>query len=124
MNNKTLIFLVAFSTSLMANGVTAGEALSAEQVKALFTGKTFDGYNENKGKKFRAYSDADGTMIHQNKKRTKEATWEVKSNGSHCGILKRRVCGKIVPVGDGVYHKIRGGEHTHTLKNFVEGNQL
>jgi len=124
MNNKILMLVIAFSTSLLANSVAAGEALSADQVRALFTGKTFDGYNENKGKKFRVYSNVDGTMLHQNAKRTKEADWKVESDGQHCGLLKRKVCGKIVPVGDGVYHKIKNGEHTHTLKNFVEGNQL
>jgi len=124
MNNRVFIFVIAFSSSLFVNSVVAGEPLSADQVRALFSGKTFDGYNEIKDKKFRVYSNADGTMIHQNAKRTKKVTWEVESDGSHCGILKRKVCGKIVPIGDGVYHKIKDGEHTHTLKNFVEGNQI
>lgn len=125
MNNKILTLLLALSASLLVtNGVAADAALSAEQVKALFSGKTFDGHNEDKDKDFQVYSAADGTMIHKNRKRTKEASWEVDEDGQHCGILKRKVCGKIVPVGDGVYHKMKNGEHTHTLKNFVEGNQL
>ena len=125
MNNKILTLLLALSASLLVtNGVAADVALSAEQVKALFSGKTFDGHNEIKGKDFQVYSAADGIMIHKNRKRTKEASWEVGEDGQHCGILKRKICGKIVPVGNGVYHKMKDGEHTHTLKNFVEGNQL
>jgi len=27
-------------------------------------------------------------------------------------------------MGDGVYHKMRDGEHINTLKNFRDGNQL
>jgi len=125
MINKRLVFALLLSLSLLTiNPVLAATPLSADDVKALFSGKTFDGYNENIGKKFRVYSAPDGTMIHQNAARTLEASWEVDDKAQHCGILMRRICGKIVPVGDGVYHKMQDGEHTHTLKNFLQGNQL
>jgi hypothetical protein len=100
------------------------KTLTAEEAQALFSGKTFDGFNEDNGKSYRVYSSPDGTMFHQNKKRTKEITWEIDSRGRHCAHFNKKKCGKIVSVGDGVYHKMKGDEHTHTLKNFVDGNQL
>ena len=102
-----------------------GEVLSADEAKALFSGKTFDGYNEIKGRSYRVYSDPSGTMIHKNAKRTKEFAWEIDGEGRHCAIFSNGPrCGKIVSVGDGVYHKVSDGEHINTLKNFVDGNKL
>jgi len=63
-------------------------------------------------------------MIHKNQKRTKEFTWSIDSEGRHCAHLKNMRCGKIISMGDGVYHKMRDGEHINTLKNFRDGNQL
>jgi hypothetical protein len=122
---KKLLSMFFCACVLASPAVNAEEkVLSAEEVRALFTGKTFDGFNENKGASYRVYSAADGTMLHKNAKRTKEVKWEVDSMGRHCALFKNKKCGKIVSVGDGVYHKMKGDEHTHTLKNFVDGNQL
>lgn len=123
--NYVVSTALAAAMMVTANTAVAAAALSADEVKALFSGKTFDGYNEKKGRSYRAYSAPDGTMIHQNKKRTKEMTWEVDAEGRHCANFpKGPYCGSIVPAGDGVYHKMQDGEHVNTIKNFVEGNQL
>ena len=44
----------------------------------------------------------------------------------HCTSHPKRGdnCKLIKHVGDGVYHGISDGQHTHTLSNFREGNQL
>ena len=120
------IIIAVFSLGMVLNvSVNAEErTLTGEEVQALFAGKTFDGYNENRGKSYKAYSDPDGVFIHKNTKRTKETTWEVDSRGRHCVKFKKKYCGKIISVGDGVYHKMKRGEHANTLTNFVEGNKL
>ena len=101
-----------------------GKALSAIEIKKLFTDKTFDGHNEIRDKNYRAFSKADGKMVHKNAKRTKEIPWEVTADGRHCVKFKANYCGTIVSMGNGVYHKMRDGTHINTLKNFVEGNKI
>lgn len=103
----------------------ADQTLTADEVKSLFIGKTFEGYNEIKGITYKVYTNADGTMIHQNSKRTKTFKWEVDDEGRHCAHFKKGpLCGHIVSMGDGIYHKVNDGKHTNTLKNFVDGNRL
>jgi hypothetical protein len=110
---------------LLSATVYAEKTLTAAEVKSLFIGKTCDGYNEIKGKSYRIYTIDDSTLMHANAKRTKEFAWYVKDDGQHCVEFKRATrCGQIVDMGDGVYHKLRDGEHINTLKNLVEGNQL
>lgn len=121
---KLLVSIFCTSIIFGLPALAEEKLLSVEEAKVLFSGKTFDGFNEAKGKSYRVYSAADGKMLHKNKKRTKELTWEIDSEGQHCAYFNNPNCGKILSVGDGVYHKIRDGEHTNTLKNFVEGNQL
>jgi len=111
---------------MLTSAVNAEErTLSKEEAQALFSNKTFDGVNEIKGKNFKVYSSADG--VHTLKKangQTKEASWRIDNRGRHCVEFSREKCSKVVTEGDGVYKKISYGEHTHTLKNFVDGNQL
>ena len=107
------------------NTIDMSKALTAEQVKALFTNKTFDGYNELNVAEFQVYSQDDGSMIHKNARRAVTVTWEVKPDGQHCAIFQvKTFCGYIIPVGNGVYHKVTDGKHTRTLKHFIEGNQI
>lgn len=110
---------------LFSNPALAEKYLSIDEVKALFSGKTFDGYNEIKDVEYQVYSNPDGTMTHKNAQRIKNFKWEVDDEGRHCAFLKRKLCGKIVDKGNGVYHKINAkGKHTNTLKNFREGNYI
>ena len=119
-------FAIAGIIVLFSCNASAEKVLTADETKALFSGKTFDGYNEIKERSYKVYSAPDGTMIHQNARRTKKLTWEINGAGEHCAQFpKRNLCGKIVSMGDGVYHKInKNGKHTNTLKNFAEGNNV
>jgi len=122
---KVLPSIVA-SVLVFAPGYVMAEekTLTADEVKNLFSGKTFDGHNEIRDKNYRAYSKADGKMIHKNARRTKEVPWEVTSDGRHCVKFRQNYCGSIISMGNGVYHKMRDGTHINTLKNFVDGNKL
>ena len=111
---------------MLTTSVNAEErTLNKEEAQALFSNKTFGGVNESKGKEFKVYASADG--VHTLKKangQLKEASWRIDEEGRHCVEFSREKCAKVVTEGDGVYKKIRNGEHTHTLRNFVDGNQL
>jgi len=121
---KTVVLtsLIFFSNTLMA-----GEYLTGDEIKALFTNKTFDIRNETKQKDLKGYDNADGEhyVYIPWKDKTSERRWWVEDN-KHCTSHPKRgdSCKLMKPVGDGVYHGITDGEHTHTLKNFREGNQL
>ena len=117
---------IVVSSLLLASPFTfAGEKLSHEQAVALFTNVTFDGHNEKKGKDFKVFSSASGDheLLKGNGKR-KNASWRINDDGQHCVTFKRESCTDVISVGDGVYHKMKGDTHTHTLKNFTEGNNL
>lgn len=105
--------------------VDISKALTAEQAKALFTNRTFDGYNELKGVDYQVFSHRDGSMIHKNLKRIVTVSWEIKADGQHCAIFPvKTFCGHVIPMGNGVYHKVSNGKHTRTMQNFIDGNQI
>lgn len=125
---KSIIALL--SMFAMLSTAVAAEYMSADQVKAAFTDKTFDGVYLPKDKSFSAYEDPDGThhVLRPSGKRDKGRTWTVNDKGQHCtshpktGDLR---CSHVKNVGNGEIHKFNGdGEHTHTLSNFRDGNQL
>jgi len=125
MINKTILLTsLTIAMTFGAGSAYAEKTLTADEAKALFTGKTFDGYNEIKGKSYQVFSGKDGIMIHKNQKRSKEISWEIDSQGRHCAHLKQVRCGEIISMGDGVYHKMRDGDHINTLTNFRDGNQI
>ena len=111
----------------MSNSVIASEALSAEEVKALFTNKTFDIHNVEKDKNLKGYDSNDGQHLVYIpwKDKTSERKWWIKGN-MHCTSHPKRgdSCKTLKPIGDGAYHGITDGKHTHTLSNFRDGNQL
>jgi hypothetical protein len=109
----------------LSGSTLAADALSADEAKALFSGKTLDGHNIKKDKDYKIYSDPNGEAIHQSSRKTQTVSWEIKPDGQHCMHFKKKSkCGFIEPAGNGVYNKIVKGRHTNTLGNFVEGNQL
>jgi|GEM_PF-1904103 len=117
-----IVFLV------LSNPISAEEILSAEEVKKLYTNKTFDGENIIKDEKYRAYSSEDGTLkVEYTNGQSIILEWQVDNKGRHCVAkrwAKQEKCSKIVSAGDGVYKKITNGRHVHTMRNFVEGDQL
>ena len=115
---------------------SAAEYMTADQVKAVFTNKTFDGVYLPKDKNFKAYESPDGThhVLRSSGKRDKSRKWFVNSEGKHCTThpkwkkkpeWKDGRCSFVRDAGNGEYHKINdNGKHTHTLTNFRDGNQL
>ena len=118
-----LVFIFGVSSA-----VAEEKILNKEEAMALFKDKTFDGYQEVKEKNFKVYSAPDGkhTVVFENGK-TIHRFWSIDDDGKHC-VSKRKTkkgrCSVVKSMGDGVYHKITKGEHTHTLKNFRDGDQL
>lgn len=124
LNRFTISCIVGFIAFFPSLVMAEGKVLSAIEIKTLFTGKSFDGHNEVKDKNYKAFSKANGMMIHRNAKRTKEVAWTVTNDGKHCVKFKSNYCGTIVSMGNGVYHKMRDGSHINTLTNFRNGNDL
>lgn len=67
--NKILVSVFCVSLSFGVSSYAEEKPMSADEVKATFTGKTCDGYNENKGKPYKIYMAEDGSMLHKNKKK-------------------------------------------------------
>jgi hypothetical protein len=128
MMKKSSIALLSLFVAV--NTASAAEYMSADAVKALFTDKTFDGVYLPKDKQFWAYEAPDGThhVLRKSGKIDENRTWSVNAEGQHCTTKKKwdgPRCSYVVDAGNGEYHKINNdGEHTHTLTNFRDGNQL
>ncbi len=126
--NRTMILAAGVMLAGLSHFVGAEEALTSDQVKALFTDKTFDAENLVKGRKHRIYSSAGGTMeLASSKGNIKTRYWLVDDEGRHCVSRKKGEkgrCSVVIDMGGGVYKKITDGEHTHTLKGFADGDQL
>ena len=119
---KYLILLLAFFTVGLAN---ADEFLTEAEIKALFTNQSWIVRNEAKDKEFKGFANADGEhFIHNMQKDKTYPTRKWWTDGAtHCTSHPKRGdnCKKMKKMGDGVYHGISDGEHTHTLRNFHPG---
>ncbi len=107
--------------------IYASDTLSEQQIKDLFTNKTFDVLNTKKNKLLKGYDSADGTHLIYVPKKDKLSKRKWWTNGDrHCTSHPKRgdSCKSIVNMGDGVYYGYTDGKHTHTLSDFKEGNQL
>ena len=124
--------VIAVSSVLLIIGVTNIHAeekiLNKEEAMALFKDKTFDGYQETKKKNFKVYSSQDGDHeVHFEGGKNISRFWRINEKGEHCVSKKKGKggrCSTVKSLGNGVYHKITNDEHTHTLRNFKDGNQL
>ena len=110
----------------------AGEYLSAEDVTALVSDKTFDGINLKQDYEYKAYASPDGKVTQvKNSGESKTGKWSVLPNGKQCiewdGTDVRK-CYHIRDNNDGSYTKvkIKGKKITPILrwKNFTSGNNL
>lgn len=109
-------------------------ALSRDEVVAVFTDKTFDVHFLPKNARFAAYGATDGTLlVVRNGKTELGRTWFVNDRGQRCATdpawqnkpaWKDGRCFDVVDAGGGAYHQLENGEHIHTLSNFRQGNQL
>jgi len=123
---KTL--LIVLSGFIFANTAIAEEFLTEAEIKTLFTNHSFDVRNEAKGKDFKGFDDEEGQHFIHNPR--KEKTFKVRKwwtdGATHCTSHPKRGdrCKKMKVMGDGVYHGIVDGEHTHTLSNFRPGRDF
>lgn len=121
------IKIAVLSAMLFSGSIIAAEPLSGDAVKALISDKTFDVRNEQKGKDLVVFDSADGRHLVYIpwKDKVSKRKWWLDGN-KHCTSHPKRgdSCKDIVPAGNGVYHGITDGKHTHTLKNFRDGKQL
>ena len=112
---------------LFANVANADEFLTADQIKSLFTNKTFDIHNVVKDKRLQGYDDENGNhyVYIPWKDKTSPRKWWIEGN-THCTSHPRRgdSCKQMKDMGDGNYKGFTNGEHTHTLSNFRAGNQI
>jgi hypothetical protein len=124
MIKKTAITLFPL---LLSCAAIAGEPLNADDVKALFTNKTFDIHNVINDKNLKGFDSADGVHLIYIpwKDKTSKRKWWIEGN-KHCTSHPKNgdSCKDIINIGEGVYHGITDGKHTHTLSNFRDGNQL
>lgn len=120
------IILLLFA-ALSVNAANADEFLTADQIKSLFTNKTFDIHNVVKDKRLQGYDDGNGDhyVYIPWKDKTSKRKWWIEGN-KHCTSHPKRgdSCKQMKDMGDGSYKGITNGEHTHTLNNFRDGNQI
>ena len=111
----------------LSSTAIASDYLGADEVKALFTNKTFDVHNVVKDKKVQGYDNDQGEHLIYIpwKDKISERKWWLEEN-KHCTSNKKRgdSCKLIKVAGDGVYHGITDGKHTHTLSNFRDGESF
>jgi len=109
----------------------AGEVLTDDQIKTLFSNKTVDiekmDVSNEKKKYLTAYTAEDGTRLLYIpwKDKTSERKWWVEDN-QYCGSHPKRgdYCRVIKDGENGEYHAYNDGEHVRTFKNFRNGNKL
>lgn len=125
---RSLIMTVTLS--FMSFSALSGEKLTGDQIKTLFSNKTYDieKVDVDKNKHLKAYTASDGKRIvyvpwkdiHSKRK------WWVEGD-KICSTHPKRddYCREIVDVGNGVYHSFDDdGKHRSTVSNFRDGNQL
>ncbi len=116
--------------SLVLLGITTNvysEQLGKTQVWTLLANKTVIAYNVDKGFKYRAFFNKNGVVILQKKSFRFYGTWRVDPIGRHC-VRKvpasQEICTYIEKMGAGLYRKVKGGEHTHTYRSILNGDQI
>ena len=121
---NVLAFLVF---SLSAGVANAGEYLSGDEIKSLFSNKTFDIYTVKKGKNLSAYDSPDGEhVVHIPwKGKISHRKWWVEEN-KHCTSHPKRAdrCKDMKSIGEGKYEGYHNGDHVVTLSNFRDGNHI
>jgi len=125
---KKIFTVTVLSSILFSPIVSAGGYMSADEVKALVTGKTTIGHHAFKDSDGAGYFDASGKTYGKNRGL---GTWRVKSDGAHCikndGSKKER-CRYIKKDGD-VYKRyvvkgdvMKSHKHVWTWTKIEDGN--
>ena len=132
MKRKDILIIGAIIICFIAFAETsalAADDLSAAEVKKLFSGKTVEGINVNKGYSFKAYFDPKGTIRAAYPFGTRQGKWQVNKKGRKCirwKDKKKQNCNLIVRDGE-VYKEFKikkNGDRKHvaTFKKFTDGN--
>ena len=121
------VLLIVLSSFMLTNTAFAEDFLTEDEIKTLFTNHSFDVRNEAKGKDLKGFDNDEGQhfIYVPNKDKTLKRKWWT-DGATHCTSHPKRgdSCKKMKRMGDGVYHGISDGEHTHTLSNFREGRDF
>lgn len=122
---RSLMMVIPLVLLFITNNVYS-EQLGKTQVRALLANKTVIGYNVDKGFKYRAFFGNNGVVVLQKKSFRFYGTWRVDPIGRHC-VRKvpasQEICAYIEKMGAGLYRKVKGGEHTHTYRSILNGDQ-
>ncbi|MEJ2346244.1 MAG: hypothetical protein P8090_12680 [Gammaproteobacteria bacterium] len=125
-----LIFL-GVQFALVTTAASAGGLMSADAVKALFSGKTAKGTNLKKHISYKVYFAPSGQLkILMQNGSTRQGTWRVRDDGNHCVIVGNgdERCQRVRDNDDGTYTKVVavGSKEVPIvmLRDFSKGNQL
>ena len=126
---KMQFLIIAITLSLMSFSSIAGEKLTGDQIKSLFSDKTHDieKVDVDKNKHLSAFTSSDGkriVYIPWKDKQSKRKWWVEGNKFCSSHPKKDDFCLEIVDAGNGVYHSLENGKHRSTLSNFKDGNQL
>ena len=126
---KIQYLVVAMTLSLTSFSSIAGEKLTGDQIKSLFSDKTYDieKVDVDKNKQLSAFTSSDGKRVVYVpwKDKYSKRRWWVEGNEICSSHPKRDdYCREIEDVGNGVYYSLEKGKHRSTVSNFIDGNQL
>lgn len=130
MSDNVLLSLPLFlSLSLTACSTMepepTGRPLSAVEIEMLFPGHSFTLVGMKSGNELVAYADGEScTFRYVDGSRTKTVRWYTRGDRHCCIKNAKEACGRIYEVEEGVYQKFTAGRHSHTMKDFKEGNHL
>ena len=115
-------FLTGVALCAASFSVSAGDFLTADQLKAAVSGKTLIWEHMLKSKSGKSYYAADGTAMGISNGKDREGTWKVEGN---------ELCiswGKCMPMeadGKGGFYKVKGGsKRVLHIKSVEEGNTV
>ena len=128
-SNLLIVPIICFFIVFAVTSALAADDLSAAEVKKLFSGKTVEGINVNKGYSFKAYFDPKGTIRAAYPFGTRQGKWSVNQKGRKCirwKDKKKQSCNIITRDGE-IYKEIKikkNGDRKHvaTFKKFTDGN--
>jgi hypothetical protein len=128
-SNLLIVPIIGFFIVFAVTSALAADDLSAAEVKKLFSGKTVEGINVNKGYSFKAYFDPEGTIRAAYPFGTRQGKWQVNKKGRKCvrwKDKKKQQC-NIIARDDDVYKEFKiqkNGDRKHvaTFKKFTDGN--
>ncbi len=133
MNNNPAVYVcLSVVLACMAGLAHAGDFLSSDEVKSIYSGKTANGVHLKKDFSYVAYFSPNGTFTQKKDNGDiKKGTWSVDNKGRQCiswdgsGITK---CFPLVNNGDGSYTKVKlkGDKRIPLImhSDFVDGNKL